>query len=122
VRNVVPVIDYGETGDAWVLVMPRAGRSLREELTGLGGRLPLDRAVAVRRDVATALADMAGRVVHRDLKPENILLLDGAWCLADFGLFAEGDADYVTDDVPSILGWPARRFEQFATDYAAVFS
>ena len=37
-------------------------------------------------------------------------------------LFAEGDADYVTDDVPSILGRPARTFEQFATDYAQAFS
>ena len=37
-------------------------------------------------------------------------------------LFAEGDSDYVTDDVPSILGRPARTFEQFATDYAAAFS
>lgn len=36
-------------------------------------------------------------------------------------LFAEGDADYVTDDVPSILGRPARTFEQFATDYAQAF-
>jgi hypothetical protein len=31
-------------------------------------------------------------------------------------LFADGDCDYVTDDVPSILGRPARTFEQFATD------
>jgi uncharacterized protein YbjT (DUF2867 family) len=37
-------------------------------------------------------------------------------------LFAEGDSDYVTDDVPSILGRPARTFGQFATDYAAAFS
>ena len=37
-------------------------------------------------------------------------------------LFAGGDADYVTDDVPSVLGRPCRNFEQFATDYAAVFS
>lgn len=37
-------------------------------------------------------------------------------------LFAEGDSDYVTDDVPSILGRPARTLEQFATDYAAAFS
>jgi uncharacterized protein YbjT (DUF2867 family) len=37
-------------------------------------------------------------------------------------LFADGDSDYVTDDVPSILGRPARIFEQFATDYAAAFS
>ncbi len=37
-------------------------------------------------------------------------------------LFAEGDADYITDDVPSLLGRPARTFEQFAIDYAAAFS
>jgi uncharacterized protein YbjT (DUF2867 family) len=37
-------------------------------------------------------------------------------------LFAEGDSDYVTDDVRSILGRPARTFEQFAANYAAAFS
>jgi uncharacterized protein YbjT (DUF2867 family) len=37
-------------------------------------------------------------------------------------LFAQGDSDYVTDDVPSLLGRPARTFEQFATDHAEVFS
>jgi len=37
-------------------------------------------------------------------------------------LFAQGDSDWVTDDVPSILGRPARTFEQFVTDHAAAFS
>jgi uncharacterized protein YbjT (DUF2867 family) len=37
-------------------------------------------------------------------------------------LFADGDADYVSDDVPELLGHPARSFEQFVTDYAAAFS
>ena len=37
-------------------------------------------------------------------------------------LFAQGDSDWVTDDVPSILGRPARSFEQFVTDHAAAFS
>jgi uncharacterized protein YbjT (DUF2867 family) len=37
-------------------------------------------------------------------------------------LFAQGDADYVTDDVPSLLSRPASTFEQFATDHAAAFS
>ncbi|WP_225727277.1 MULTISPECIES: NmrA family NAD(P)-binding protein [unclassified Nocardia] len=37
-------------------------------------------------------------------------------------LFAQGDADYITDDVPTIVGRPARTFEQFVTDYAAAFS
>jgi uncharacterized protein YbjT (DUF2867 family) len=38
------------------------------------------------------------------------------------GLFAEGDCDYVTADVPAILDRQARSFEQFATDHAGAFS
>jgi uncharacterized protein YbjT (DUF2867 family) len=37
-------------------------------------------------------------------------------------LMADGDCDYVTDDVPQILGRPAGSFEQFAIDYAEAFS
>jgi hypothetical protein len=39
-----------------------------------------------------------------------------------FGLTADGDAEWVTQDVPSLLGRPARSFEQFTADYAAAFS
>jgi uncharacterized protein YbjT (DUF2867 family) len=39
-----------------------------------------------------------------------------------FGLTADGDAAWVTGDVPAILGRPARSFEQFAADHAAAFS
>ena len=39
-----------------------------------------------------------------------------------FSLTADGDAEWVTEDVPSLLGRPARSFEQFATDYATAFS
>jgi uncharacterized protein YbjT (DUF2867 family) len=37
-------------------------------------------------------------------------------------LAAAGEADYVTTDVPAILGRPARSLEQFATDYATAFT
>ncbi len=37
-------------------------------------------------------------------------------------LIAEGDAAWLSEDVPRILGRPARSFEQFAADYAAAFS
>jgi uncharacterized protein YbjT (DUF2867 family) len=50
--------------------------------------------------------------------PENVAE-DNARAVA---LMAEGDCDYVTDDVAAILGRPPRSFEQFATDYAAAFS
>jgi hypothetical protein len=39
-----------------------------------------------------------------------------------FGLTADGDAEWVTEDVPSLLGRPARSLGQFAADYAAAFA
>ena len=38
------------------------------------------------------------------------------------GLFAEGDSDWVTDDVASLLGRLARTFALFAADNAGAFS
>jgi uncharacterized protein YbjT (DUF2867 family) len=37
-------------------------------------------------------------------------------------LMADGDCDYVTDDVPLLLHRPARSFKEFASDFAAAFS
>ncbi|MQS17647.1 serine/threonine protein kinase [Streptomyces kaniharaensis] len=91
VRNVVPVIDSGEHEDHWVLVMPRAEKSLRAHLEQ-NGSLGLEEAVRVLSDIAETLADLDGRVVHRDLKPENVLLLNGRWCLADFGIARYAEA------------------------------
>ena len=39
-----------------------------------------------------------------------------------FSLTADGDAAWVTDDVPALLGRPARSFAEFAADHAAAFS
>ena len=39
-----------------------------------------------------------------------------------FSMIADGDAEWVTEDVPTLLSRPARSFEQFASDYAAAFS
>jgi len=37
-------------------------------------------------------------------------------------LIADGDAAWLSQDVPAILGRPVRIFQQFATDHAAAFS
>jgi len=92
VRNVVPIIDSGETDSDWVLIMPRADRSLREHLDGAGGCLDPASTVTILQDIVTALVDLDGRVAHRDVKPENVLLLDGHWCLADFGISRYAEA------------------------------
>ncbi len=62
------------------------GESLRDRLQR-ETQLPVDDAVRVAREVASAL-DYAHRhrVVHRDIKPENILLHDGQALVADFGI------------------------------------
>lgn len=94
VRNVVPVIDSGETDDQWVLVMPLAVKSLRRHLQDTDGLPSLMDSIAILTDIALALSDLDSRAaaVHRDLKPENVLLLDGHWCLADFGAARYADA------------------------------
>ena len=97
VRNIVPIIDQGETDDSWVLVMPRADKSLRRHLREAAGPLGTEDAVGILSDIAATLVDLDGRVVHRDLKPENVLLLGGHWCLADFGISRYAEATTAPD-------------------------
>jgi eukaryotic-like serine/threonine-protein kinase len=96
-RNVVPVIDSGETAEDWVLVMPRAERSLLAHLKMADAPLALAEALTILSDVATALSDLDGRVVHRDMKPANVLLLNGTWCVADFGISRYAEATTAPD-------------------------
>lgn len=106
VRNVIPVLEVGETADEWVLAMPLAEASLRDHLSASAGLLPLDEVVCILRDVATALADMDGRVVHRDLKPDNLLRWNDAWCLADFGISRYAEATTAEETRKHFLSWP----------------
>ena len=83
-------------------------------------------------DVATVLSKLLGRAItYRELTfeqnkdamiragvPEQIAEMNAQ----AFSLTADGDADWGTSDVPSLLGRPARSFEELATDYANAFS
>jgi len=87
-KNVVRIHDIGEHEGLRFLTMRYVeGRSLSEVLEK-DGPMPPDRAVAIIRQVASALAEAhrAG-VVHRDLKPGNVLLdsEDNAY-ITDFGV------------------------------------
>lgn len=95
--NVIPILDTGEWENYYVLVMPRAEKSLRSRLQEAGGRLEVEEAVAVLTDVVEALASLEAVVVHRDIKPENVLLYRGHWCLADFGIARYAEAATAPD-------------------------
>ena len=58
VRNVVPVVDSGEHGEDWVLIMPRADRSLEAYVRDAEGPVPALDAVGILEDVAVALVDI----------------------------------------------------------------
>ena len=105
-RNVVPIIDFGEKDENFVLIMPRAEMSLRQHLDQTNNLLDLSEVLAILTDVAMALADIDGTVVHRDLKPHNILLLNGNWCLADFGISRYAEATTAPDTQKYALSPP----------------
>ena len=97
IPNVVPILDSGESDDYWVLVMPKAEKSLRNYLEETSD-LTTNETISVLTDIAEALAAVEARdVVHRDIKPENILLLDDRWHIADFGIARYAEATTAPD-------------------------
>jgi serine/threonine-protein kinase len=91
--HIMPLFDSGDAAGHLFYVMPFVrGESLRQRLDR-EGRLPVDDALKIVRDVAEALDHAHARgVVHRDIKPENILLSEGQAIVADFGIALAADA------------------------------
>jgi serine/threonine-protein kinase len=85
--HILTVLDSGEANGSLYCVMPYVdGESLRDRLNR-EGKLPINDALSIAREVADALgyAHEQG-VVHRDVKPENILFEAGHAVVADFGI------------------------------------
>jgi serine/threonine-protein kinase len=116
--NIIPILDSGEWQDYYVLVMPRAEKSLRQHLEGAGGKLAVDETVTVLTDIAEALASLEAGVVHRDLKPENVLLYEGDWCLADFGIARYAEATTAPDTHKFFMTPPYAAPEQWRAERA----
>src|SRR2546426_718945 len=85
--HILALHDSGQTGGSLYYVMPYIeGESLRDRLER-EGQLPLEDALRITREVASALGYAHSHdVVHRDIKPENILLSGGEAVVADFGI------------------------------------
>jgi serine/threonine-protein kinase len=112
--HIVPLLTAGEAAGLPYFTMPFVeGESLRGKLAA--GELPLQEAVRMLRDIASALEYAhAHGVVHRDVKPDNVLLSGGSPVITDFGvakaLSASTAAEHVTRTTTShgiALGTPA---------------
>src|SRR3989442_1356625 len=99
--HILPLHDSGEAGGFLYYLMPFVeGESLRDRLNR-EPQLPIEEAVRIAREVATALSHAHSQdVVHRDIKPENILLSGGEAVVADFGIaraIVAAGAEQLTD-------------------------
>jgi serine/threonine protein kinase len=84
--HLVNVMDFGTTdsGEPYLVMEYLDGEDLDHRIRYLG-RLPLETAVAITRQVASALAAAHDQgIVHRDLKPANVFLVK-----------VKGEADFV---------------------------
>ncbi len=107
--HILTLIDSGATEGSLYFVMPYVeGESLRQRLDRERA-LPLDAALRIAREVASALGYAHARgIVHRDIKPENVMLHEGGAFVTDFGIAravsAAGDSLTLTG---TALGTPA---------------
>jgi tetratricopeptide (TPR) repeat protein len=89
-KNVVRIHDLGEIDGVKYITMPYVEGADLGTVLQRDGKLPVQRALRIARQIAAGLlaAHEAG-VVHRDLKPANIMVgADDAAMIMDFGISA----------------------------------
>jgi serine/threonine protein kinase len=107
--NIVPLYFIGQRDNLLYLAMQCVdGGSIADRLKR-EGRLPVDDAIRVTCEVASALAHAHKRgVVHRDIKPANVLVEpeSGRSLVTDFGIARTADASNLTA-TGMMVGTPA---------------
>jgi tRNA A-37 threonylcarbamoyl transferase component Bud32 len=105
-HNIVTVIDRGEHEDRQYIVFEYVDGDNLKELVDREGPLPIDYALSLGIQIATALAFAhAGGLVHRDVKPQNVLLNgDGTAKVTDFGIARSLDVGKGVTQTGTVLG------------------
>src|SRR5579875_323961 len=108
--NIQCAIDDGESRSAPYLVLEYVVGTPLHRIIRERGRLPVDEAVAIARQIAQGLEHMhAQRIYHRDLKPENVIVTpDGRVKIIDFGIaLMEGSRRMTWHWLTNASGTPA---------------
>lgn len=86
--NIVSIFDVDRDGEAYFIVMEYVEGGSLKRLISRQAPLPLDRVIAITRQLGAALDTAhAHGVIHRDIKPENILLTPTEQVkVSDFGI------------------------------------
>jgi len=111
--HLVTVIDFGTaaTGEPYLVMEYLDGTDLDHRIRQLG-KLPLETAVHITKQVASALAAAHGQgVVHRDLKPANVFLVQVAdepdfVKILDFGVSKVKAARTQLTNASAVIGTP----------------
>jgi serine/threonine protein kinase len=108
-ENIVNVIDFGQSEDAYYIVMEYYDGQTLEDILKTRSELPLDIVVQVLLEVCYGLESAHSQdTVHRDIKPGNIIFTNqGGIKIADFGLAKKSDSMTMITQHGKVIGTPA---------------
>jgi eukaryotic-like serine/threonine-protein kinase len=110
--NIVDISDFGRLPDGAVyFVMEYLDGEALSDIIVRGGSIPMAEAVAIIRQIASALGAAHARgIVHRDLKPDNVIVLrrggDPVVKVLDFGIAKVGGAGAKITRTGVVFGTP----------------
>ncbi len=98
--NIAAIYGLGDEGDQRFIVMEVVEGETLAERVARSGRIEVDEALDIARQIAEALeAAHENGVIHRDLKPANVKITpDGKVKVLDFGLAKAYEADGSASD------------------------